>query len=218
MAAAAEVVALHFPGRGGRLREAPFRNLRVAAEAAATAIAPLRDRPFLFFGHSLGGLMAFETARALRRLGGPQPGHLFVSARRGPRIPEPESPLRDLPDAGFVAEVQRRYDAIPKEVAAEPELMELLLPMLRADFEMLETYEYVAEPPLSRPITATAGDGDPRATPLLCAPWRDETTGGFEMRTFAGGHFYLDGPAAETFFSWLEQRLAPVPEIARSTS
>ncbi len=211
LADAVDVVPVQLPGRGARLREAPFNRLTEAAWAAAAAILPLTVRPFAFFGHSLGGLLAFETARALRGMGGPEPHHLFLSSRRGPRIADTEAPIAWLAEPAFVTEVQRRYQAIPPEVARERELMSLLMPMLRADFEMLETYEYVAEDPLRCGLTSVGGDSDPRATVTLRAPWRGETTGAFDLHTFPGGHFYFAGAAEEGVLSWLEGRLAVLP-------
>lgn len=208
LAGTAEVLALQLPGRGGRLGEKPFRRIGDAATAVAEVLEPFTAQPFVFFGHSMGGLLAFETARAIRRRGGPEPLHLFVSARRGPQIPEPDAAVSALADDAFVGEIRRRYSAVPDEVAREPELMEILLPMLRADFEMLETYQYVGSEPLRCPITAVAGENDTRATLELRRPWRDETEGGFDIQTFPGGHFYFDGPSAEApVLSWLEDRL-----------
>lgn len=201
-----DVVPLHYPGRGARLSEPLLRRAGDLARAAAEAMAPHRDLPFALFGHSLGALLAFETARALRRLGGRQPSHLVVSGRRGPRIPEPETPIHGLADALFVDEVQRRYDAIPQAVLAEPELMALLLPSLRADFEVLETYAYVQEPALECSISAAGGDADARATLDGLAAWRDETRGAFELRTFEGGHFFI-AEGESPFLEWLRTGL-----------
>jgi medium-chain acyl-[acyl-carrier-protein] hydrolase len=180
-----------FPGRGPRLRETPATRLRELAASLASVVEGEGPRRLAFFGHSLGALLAFEIVRELTRRGAAPPIHLFVSSRRGPRLPEPGEDVHKLPDAEFVDEVQRRYDAVPEEVRSEPELMELLLPALRADFEMLETYEYVAEPPLECPITAISGLEDDRVPLESLQAWRDETVGPFRVRRFPGGHFYF---------------------------
>ena len=191
LAPVAALCPLELPGRGARRSEALSRRVRELAVRLAGSLEDLRDDSLALLGHSLGALLAFEVARELRRRGGPRPSHLFVSSRRGPRILEAEAPIHGLPDASFVEQVQRRYHAIPEEVLREPDLMELLLPTLRADFEMLETYEYVDEPPLDCPITALGGVEDARATLVGLEAWRVETTGAFQLRRFPGGHFYF---------------------------
>jgi medium-chain acyl-[acyl-carrier-protein] hydrolase len=187
----AEPCPLELPGRAARLREPPSRRIRELAIALATSLEARRGEPLAFFGHSLGALLAFEVVREMRRRGAPPPRHLFVSSRRGPRIPEPHGAIHEMPDAAFLAEVQRRYDAIPVEVLREPDLMQLLLPTLRADFEMLETYEYAAEEPLECPITAIGGREDPLVPLGALEAWRLETSGPFRLRQFPGGHFYF---------------------------
>ena len=215
LAGTAEVLAVQLPGRAGRIGEMPFRRIDEAANALAEVVEPFTAQPFVFFGHSMGGLLAFETARVLRRRGGPEPLHLLVSARRGPRISEREAAVSALADDAFVGEIRRRYSAIPDEVAREPELMELLLPMLRADFEMLETYQYVGGEPLRCPITAVAGENDTRATLELRRPWTEETEGAFDIQTFPGGHFYFEGASAEApVVSWLKERLTAIAAAA----
>jgi medium-chain acyl-[acyl-carrier-protein] hydrolase len=187
----AEPCPLELPGRAARLREPPFRRIGELATALATSLEARRGEPLAFFGHSLGALLAFEVVREMRRRGAPPPRHLFVSSRRGPRISEPDGAIHGLPDAAFLAEVQRRYDAIPGEVLREPDLMQLLLPTLRADFEMLETYEYAEEEPLECPITAIGGREDPLVPLEALEAWRLETRGPFRLRQFSGGHFYF---------------------------
>jgi medium-chain acyl-[acyl-carrier-protein] hydrolase len=187
-----DVRPVQLPGRGGRLRETPFTRIRELAAAACDGLLPHLGEPFAFFGHSFGGLVAFEVARELRRRGGPEPFHMFVSARRGPRSPDPAVPLHRLPDARFLEEVQGRYGAIPQAILQEPELLALLLPTLRADLEAVETYAYVAEPPLRVPISAFGAVHDPWATRDDLAAWQHETDEAFSLTRFPGGHFYLE--------------------------
>lgn len=187
----AEPCPLELPGRASRLREPPSRRIRELAISLATSLEARRGEPLAFFGHSLGALLAFEVVREMRRRGAPPPRHLFVSSRRGPRIPEPDGAIHGMPDAAFLEEIQRRYDAIPGEVLREPELMQLLLPTLRADFEMLETYDYAAEEPLECPITAIGGLEDHRVPLEALEAWSLETRGPFRLHRFPGGHFYF---------------------------
>jgi medium-chain acyl-[acyl-carrier-protein] hydrolase len=203
----ADPVPVVLPGRATRLRERPITRIRELAASLVEGVRGLLDRPFVLFGHSLGALIAFEVARELRRRKALQPGHLFVSSRWGPRLREPGPDIHLLSDGIFVTEVQRRYDAIPDAVLREPELMALLLPALRADFEMLETYEYLAEDPLDCPITAIAGHEDPRVSLGELQAWGMETRGRLQTHRFPGGHFYfreVDAPLLELVRTTLE--------------
>jgi surfactin synthase thioesterase subunit len=192
-----ECCAVQPPGREGRLAEAPHQRLGDLVEAAEVGLLPHLDRPFAFFGHSLGALACFELARRLRRRHAPQPLHLLVSACRAPQRPDPHPALHGLPDARFVEEVRRRYDAIPSEVAGHAELLELLLPTLKADFEAFETYSHTSEPPLDCPISCFGGSEDRFATREELADWREQTESFFRMKLFAGGHFYLQAFESE---------------------
>jgi medium-chain acyl-[acyl-carrier-protein] hydrolase len=193
---AVDVRAVQLPGRGGRLRERPHTRVRELAVAACDGLLAHLDEPFALFGHSFGALVAFEVARELRRRRGPQPVHLFISARRGPRRPDPVPPLHGLPEARFLHEVQTRYGGIPDVVLQEPELLALLLPTLRADLEAVETYTYEPEAPLDVPISAFGGLNDPWATLEDLEAWRDETRATFKLTRFPGGHFYLESSEA----------------------
>jgi medium-chain acyl-[acyl-carrier-protein] hydrolase len=185
-----EILAVQLPGREDRLREQPFARLSQLIDVLAEVLAPHMRSPFAFFGHSVGALIGFELARKLRRQNARGPVHLFVSARRAPQIPEPGPPLHRLPDAAFKDEL-RRFNGTPEVVLREPELMELFLPLLRADFALLETYVYSNDEPLDCPITAFGGLQDTKATSDELAAWREQTKRDFTLRMFPGGHFYL---------------------------
>jgi len=186
-----EICAVQLPGREGRLREAPFTRFRDLVEAAAGALEPHFGRPFALFGHSMGALVAFEVARALAARGGAMPLHLFVSGRRAPQLPRRRPPIAHLAHDAFVAEVRRRYDGIPEEVFRTSELMELLVPTLRADITALEGHAHMAGPPLSCPITAYGSSDDPEATETEIAAWREHSTGNFRYLIFPGTHFFV---------------------------
>lgn len=143
-----EVCPVQLPGRERRLLEPPFTDLRFLVEAAARALLLYLDRPFAFFGHSMGATISFELARHLRQEKNVKPVHLFVSGRRAPQLPERHASTYDLPGAEFLEEL-RRLKGTPKEVLEHPELMELMLPLLRADFELIQTYQYSAAHGLS---------------------------------------------------------------------
>jgi surfactin synthase thioesterase subunit len=145
----------------------------------------------------MGAVLAAEVARALADKRGPMPRHLFVSARRPPRLPGAESDLHPLGDETLVAEVQRRYGGIPQAVLQEPDLMALLLPGLRADMTALETHRPPLRPPLSCPISAFGGDADALTSRAELEAWALESTAPFRVRVFRGGHFYLVAHRAE---------------------
>jgi medium-chain acyl-[acyl-carrier-protein] hydrolase len=160
-------------------------------DALVPALLPHMDRPFAFFGHSMGSVVAYEVARDLVRRGAPTPEHLFVSGRRPPSMVAPDPPMHVLPDREFVAEINRRYGGIPDAILRDPELMALFLPCLRADVTALETHQYQPSEPLHCPVSALGGAHD-RLTPYEhLDAWRAETTAAFSVRAFPGDHFYL---------------------------
>src|SRR5262245_34574163 len=153
---AVEVCAVMLPGREARLRERPYTCLPPLIEALAEALLPRLNKPFAFFGHSMGALISFELIRELRRNCGLAPAHLFVSGRRAPQIENNDPPTYNLPEGDFIQEI-RHFNGTPQEVLEHPELMQLLLPVLRADFAVCETYTYTEEPPLECPISVFGG-------------------------------------------------------------
>lgn len=185
-----EIYTAQLPGRGRRMREPPETNLLALVEQLAHAIWPHLDRPFAFFGHSMGALIGFELARRLRREKGTEPARLFVSGRRAPQIAGDDDVTYNLPAEELMSEL-RRLNGTPAEVLEHPELMELMLPLLRADFEMVETYTYLPEPPLACPISAYGGARDSEVKPEDLRAWREQTTGDFALSMFTGDHFFI---------------------------
>lgn len=186
-----EVVGVQPPGRESRFRETPFRRLAPMADEAAEALRHHLDLPFALFGHSLGAALAFEVARRLVASGARQPGHLFVSGRPGPRGRGSGRPIHELPRDEFISEL-RRYHGTPEEVLQHQELMDLLEPLLRADFEAAETYRYEpAEEPLPLPVSALGGVADDLVSREALEEWRRETRGPFRVHLLVGGHFFL---------------------------
>ena len=184
-----ELYCAQLPGRGSRVSEIPFDRVPLLVHALDTEIRPLLDRPFAFYGHSMGGLVAFELARALRRQGSALPSHLFVSACFAPQNPDP-FPMHHLPDQEFLAALHE-LNGIPGEVLDLPELVQLLLPTLRADCALTETYRYTSEPPLACPVLAFGGTDDPLLTQSDLAAWNVHTSKGFSLRMLPGDHFFL---------------------------
>jgi surfactin synthase thioesterase subunit len=187
-----ELAFASLPGRGPRLDEAPERDLRRLVSALADGIARAGTRDFVLFGHSMGALLSFEVARELRRRGHAPPAALVVSGARPPQLCGGAGATHhDLPRDALVDYV-RTLGGTPPQVIDSGEMMDLLLPALRADLEICETYRHVAEPPLPSPVVALFGEEDPDVRPQHVAGWRLHTARGFAIRSFAGGHFFLD--------------------------
>lgn len=185
-----EVVPVHLPGRETRISEQPFRRLQPLVGAIADAVAPHLSKPYAIFGHSMGALLGFELARHLRREGLPLPLHLFVSARDAPQHFEGCVQTYALPEPDFVEEV-RGLNGTPSGVLEHPELRKLVLPVLRSDFELLQTYSYAHEPELDCPISAFGGQQDYRLTREHLEGWRKQTSASFTLDMLPGDHFFL---------------------------
>jgi len=191
-----QVCAIQFSGRGDRFSEPLFTSVEPLVEGiAAELTGRLADKPFALFGHSLGALIAFELCRSLRRQRGPSPRVLFVAGRRAPGIPSARPQLHTLPDSEFLNAVQQ-YGGLPTEVIQEQELMDLFLPVLRADLEIDEKYNRAPEAPLECPISVLGGKGDPIVTQAELEGWSSETSHAFSLRLFEGGHFFVDSSRA----------------------
>jgi surfactin synthase thioesterase subunit len=184
------VCPIQLPGRGSRWKEKPFTSAAELVAAVANSLAPLFEQPFALFGHSMGGLLSFELTRELRRRGLPQPRQLFVSAFRAPHLPDPDPPMHNMPDADLVEEL-KRLNGTPAEVLADPELLRMLLPTLRADASVCETYAHAPEAPLDLPLAVFGGLGDPKITQAELEEWRTHTRGPCALRMIPGDHFFV---------------------------
>jgi medium-chain acyl-[acyl-carrier-protein] hydrolase len=188
-----EVHAAQPPGRWNRLKERAHTRMEAMVEEAFASLLPLYDRPAVLFGHSLGALVAFEVAHRLLKVGREPPHALIVSGRRAPHLPMDTAPVTGLQDPAFIDAVGERYGGIPSAILADNEMLALILPALRADMELFESYAHVGRAPLTCPIHAWAGDADRLVPDAGLDAWREHTTGMFEASRFAGGHFYLQG-------------------------
>lgn len=187
-----EVCPIQLPGRETRLAEAPFSRLAALVDALGEGLRPYLDLPFALFGHSMGALVGFELARRLRGRYGSSPRHLFVSARRAPHLPERRPPIHRLPDPALVEEL-RRLNGTPEAVLRNGELMRLMLPALRADLAVCETYVHVEQAPLECPVSALGGVDDLEVPGGDLAAWAEQTRGPFALHMLPGDHFFLQG-------------------------
>jgi medium-chain acyl-[acyl-carrier-protein] hydrolase len=190
-----EVCVVQPPGRETRMRETPFSSVFPMVEALAPAIIPFLDKPFVFFGHSMGAILAFELARQLRREKRPLPECLIVSARVAPQVPIPRAPIHNLPQAEFIAGL-KALNGTPKEVLEDESLMGLITPLLKADLAVHEAYAYQAELPLACDIFAFGGLQDAEAGREAVLAWREQTARKFLVRMVPGDHFFINSAQA----------------------
>lgn len=210
LAADVELVAVQLPGRWSRASEALAVNIAHLLPALAQGLAPVLDKPCVLFGHSLGALLAYALTRQLQMTGLAGPRHVVVSAYPAPHLITDAGRLLDKSDQALVAELRNRYQGLPPEVLAAPELLALMLPVLRADLSLAATYHHAPGPPLACPILAVGGAQDPITSPLELAGWRMHTSAGFAMRLFAGAHFYLqEHHQQQALLALLDETLRP---------
>jgi medium-chain acyl-[acyl-carrier-protein] hydrolase len=188
------------------LADPAVSDLHQLAAEAAVGLQPFLSAPYALFGHSMGALVAFELTRKLRRQGRSIPACLAVSAAPGPHVVTVDNPINDLPLPAFLREL-KNLNGTPAEVFASSELLELMLPMLRADFRAVESYRYQPEDPLGCPILTYGGASDAEVSRADLETWREQTTGSFSLRIFPGDHFYLNASRAD-LLTHLAQDLA----------
>jgi surfactin synthase thioesterase subunit len=187
-----ELAPIHLPGREERDGE----PLSHSAETIAAAVAGRADRPYALYGHSMGARLGFDVIRALRRQGARLPFRFYPAACVPPDVAWPFARVADLSDDDFLSVLAERLNA-PAEAWSIPELRELILPVLRADFAWTAGYQYRAEPPLAVPLVGLAGADDPEAGPASMLGWSRQTSASFRLHTLPGDHFFLRSAAAD---------------------
>jgi medium-chain acyl-[acyl-carrier-protein] hydrolase len=199
-----QVCPILLPGREARIAEDPYTDLDSLVEALTQELLPWLDQPFAIFGHSMGALLAFEWARSLRRTGQFKPSWIFLSGRAAPDK-RTDASLRLLPDDEFLEELNRRYQGIPQELLDAPELMQVFLPILRADISVVESYQFEEDTPLECPVTVFGGVNDRMATYDQLFAWKRHTSERFQLQLFPGGHFYPQVPMLEVISATLNE-------------
>ncbi|VEP17542.1 Linear gramicidin dehydrogenase LgrE [Hyella patelloides LEGE 07179] len=206
-----EVCPIELPGRGFRMFEAPYYRLEPLIKSLVLALLPNLNKPFVFFGHSMGALISYEVSQLLRSKYNIAPLHLFVSGHRAPHLPDLKSPIHNLPQSEFI-QALRDYNGTPEEVLNNEELMELFLPILRADFSLIETHAYSLAKPLNCPIDVFGGSEDWTVNIDELKAWQEHSETGFSLQMFPGDHFFLH--SAETIFlSALTQKLEQIATL-----
>ncbi|WP_405976469.1 alpha/beta fold hydrolase [Streptomyces sp. NBC_00988] len=183
--------AIQLPGREDRLGTPPLDRMGDVLNALVPAIIPYLDRPFAFFGHSMGALVAWNLTCSLQRMEAGSPTRLFVSGCAAPQVRgDAAVQFHGAPDDELIEKL-RSWRATPEVVLADPELMNLLLPVIRADLAVVETFRFRGGPPLNCPLSAFGGtEDDPEGNASL-PRWGELTAGGFDLRMFDGDHFFL---------------------------
>jgi len=185
-----EFWTVRLPGREQRLSETPFRRMGPLIEGLYEAMAPQLSGPYAFYGHSLGAVVAFEMARKIQRQGGPGPIRLLVSAHTAPQLGLCRPVLYNLPDKEFVGEL-RRFAGTPDEALENEDLMRIMMVVLRADFEVDETYSYQEGQPLDCPISAFGGIDDADVSQADMEAWKAHTSQKFTLQMMEGDHFFI---------------------------
>ncbi len=205
MPAGVDLCRVQLPGRETRFTEPAFDDLDALVPRLVDGIASLLDRPFALFGHSLGAIAGFELIRCLRARGLPGPLAFFPSGHRAPHLPHPRPPVAKASVERFLAEV-RWMGGTPAEFLNDPEMLEVILPSLRADVNAWETYRYAPGAKLDCAVTVFGGSDDRVARPAELEPWREHAAGPYAIHILPGDHFYLDAHRQE-LLRWLRPEL-----------
>ena len=185
-----DLCPIQLPGRGTRFHEPLRDDLNDIIEELSYELTPMINSRFVFFGHSMGSMIAYELAANLYNNFNVLPLHLFVSGARAPHIPRRRKPIFNLPDDEFISELEK-YDGTPKEIIENNEVMELVLPILRNDFKLVETYKHVNKIKLNCPLTAIGGIDDNEVTHEDISAWNEYTHHQFSLHKLPGGHFFI---------------------------
>ena len=193
-----EVCAIQLPGRENRLLELPYDDCKSLTVALLSALSPFLDKPYALYGHSMGALLAFELARSLEESCSPADGpeRVFLAAHRAAHLPLHRSPMADLPQERLIAKLSE-YGGFSNEVLSSPELMELILPAIRADLKLCDTYHFEQKNLLRCPIVVIAGAQDKQTSIESTYPWAEHTSEQTEVHVLNGGHFFLHTHSAQ---------------------
>jgi medium-chain acyl-[acyl-carrier-protein] hydrolase len=182
--------AVCLPGRGNRMGEQPLTNIVAMARELAPVVRELVEPPMVFFGHSMGAVLGYEVARSFHAAGRADPSLLAVSGRTAPHLLSREPKTHHLPRDEFVETLLKAGGTAP-EVLADEDLLNLVLPTVRADLEAVDTYRLEPGEALACPVLALGGRADAAVDEQELGGWRQHTTGSFTLRMFPGGHFFL---------------------------
>lgn len=184
-----ELVAIQLPGRENRFHEALLYQMEHVTTPLAEALTPLLNKPFVFFGHSTGAMISYELARVLRKRFLKQPQLMIISGQNAPQW-RPKELRHRLPDQEFI-EVLRKCNGIPETILQNSTVLEFLLPRLRADGAIYETYVYEEQAPLDCRIIVYSGEQDTLVDSIGLLSWKNQTRHSFQHYSFPGDHFFI---------------------------
>jgi medium-chain acyl-[acyl-carrier-protein] hydrolase len=202
-----EVCPIEIPGRGRQIKSSLYTEIQPLVREIAINIIPYLDKPFAFFGYSMGASIGFELIRLLRSEYNFHPLHFFVAARRAPQFPAEKPPISKLPDADFLVEIAQ-FNGTPAAVLENTKLMEIFLPIIRADFTVLESHVYTDQALLNCPITAFGGLQDEAVSHSAILAWQAQTSAKFSLQMIEGDHFFMN-TATTTLLNGVIQGLQP---------
>jgi medium-chain acyl-[acyl-carrier-protein] hydrolase len=186
-----ELVAIQPPGRANRLSEGLMTSVREMGAALAQQMPSWLDRPYLIYGHSLGAIVGFEMLHALASTGLPMPLRFFSAARRSPQTTPLQPPIHDYPLEEFKAEL-RKLNGTPEHILQNQELMQIFVPILRADLQAAHTYHRAPDVQLDCEVSLFSGARDDKVTPEEIRGWQAHFRKPADFRSFPGGHFFME--------------------------
>lgn len=185
-----DLIAIQLPGRESRFSEPLLHNISDIVNELSLNFYNYLDKPYILFGHSIGALISFEFTRILRKKAMQQPHSLIISGTEAPQVPLKRSPIHRLPNPELIQKI-RKYNGIPSDIIENNELMDIFLPIIRADFCISETYSYYSEPRLTCPIMALGGLNDDTFDSQDLLKWQEQTTALFQYELLPGDHFFI---------------------------
>jgi medium-chain acyl-[acyl-carrier-protein] hydrolase len=204
-----EVIAIQLPGREDRAREAPPGNIAALARTCAVALRPYLNMPFALYGHCAGALLAYEMAYEIAQRSAVWPSLLVAAAQPAPLLSVTRTPLHTLPDEALVETIRQR-GGLPEAVLKRPELLDVLLPLLRSDFALWEQYLPVSRPPLQCPVHVLRGRDDDLVPADAAKGWEQHTTAGCTDQVVDGGHYFIGGLGQADAAALARSLLAPL--------
>lgn len=201
-----EVIGVQYPGRASRFVDPLIGTCEGMVDAILPNITPVLNKPFVFFGHSNGGLVSFELARKLQQQGVTGQLHHFISAKRAIHLPAKRRALHALPDDEFMEELEN-LGGTPKEILAQKELMELFMPVLRSDFSLSETFAYQGDHKLHCDASLMYGTGDEDVPKEDVLKWHELMAGQVDVKVYDGDHFFINSHKEEVL-DFLNEKLS----------